>query len=76
MKIDQNPSPPIPINYSLFEYALKHPQYGFYEGTTRDSFEENFSQSKTLAYTYTLNGADVKKRRFPAMFGACEIVKI
>ena len=66
----------MPRHYLRFEYALRHPTFGFYLGTARDSLESNFSKSKRDAFTYTEQGAHVKKRNFPAMFGDCEIAKI
>ena len=74
--IDQNQSPPLPSKYITCEYGIRHPEYGFYQGTARDSFEENFSHDKWLAFGFTENGANTKKAKFPLMFGKCSIEKI
>tara|TARA_R110000803_G_scaffold185974_1_gene248438 strand:- start:114 stop:341 length:228 start_codon:yes stop_codon:yes gene_type:complete len=72
--IDQNPSPPLPSNYLLFDAALRHETYGFYLGTARPVFKDNFSTDKREAFTYSRAGACAKKSRFPTMFMKCEVV--
>tara|TARA_R100001086_G_scaffold199616_1_gene115791 strand:- start:1734 stop:1937 length:204 start_codon:yes stop_codon:yes gene_type:complete len=60
-----------------FEYALKHPEHGFYLGTAREVFSENFSHNPNLSnpvYLYTKFGAEQKVKNLQ-VFQGCKIVK-
>lgn len=59
--------------FLTFEYAIRHPEHGFYIGTARDRYESNFSHNKREAFTYTETGAYRKRDLF---FADCEIIRV
>jgi len=71
---DQNPSPP--VKGALFEHAIKHKDYGYFLGTARPIWRENFSPRRQEAYTYTEQGAHIKMSKFPHAFRGCSVVNV
>jgi len=61
-----------------FKYAILHSKFGYYLGTARDEWEDNFSNKPNLdnpVYTFSRYGAGKKVASFQDAFRECKVVR-